>query len=370
MKAIYLSLLLVLGLFGLFSFSSLVVASPSLIPKSQVLPSQPSKSQILKSQVSESQVSKSQESNPQGSNLQGSNLQGSKSQSSKSQSSKPQGFKPSASFKAIGLRVVPNPIDRGTAALVELAEGSSECQGRFDGKPIFFFLAKKEDKTPGRNPQTRWVGLFGADITIKPDVYPLTVTCPGQAELKTMVTARDKSYGVRTIKVPSRQVELSPKDLERVAKEKVLTDKALATRSPEKLWRGAFNEPLSAHINSSFGRQTKLNGILNPRPHAGADYLAPTGTLVKAPAAGLVLLTGDHFFSGKAIYIDHGQGLISMYFHLSEIMVVDGQRVEKGQAIAKSGATGRVTGAHLHYGVYLNGARIDPVPFQKLTTQF
>jgi murein DD-endopeptidase MepM/ murein hydrolase activator NlpD len=112
-----------------------------------------------------------------------------------------------------------------------------------------------------------------------------------------------------------------------------------------------------------------MNGVLNPRPHAGADYRAPEGAPVRAPASGRVVLTGDHFFAGNSIYIDHGQGLITMYFHLSEILVTDGQTVKKGdEPIGLVGKTGRVTGAHLHYGVYLNGARIDPSVFRKLTT--
>ncbi|MDR2422358.1 MAG: M23 family metallopeptidase [Deltaproteobacteria bacterium] len=267
------------------------------------------------------------------------------------------------------LKVLPQPLDRGTVGLVELAPASEECQGTFDGRPVFFFLAKKEDKTPGRTPGTRWVGLFGADIMIKPGSYALSIACPGQPDRATQVVVRDKAYGVRVIKVPSRQVELSPEDQARAAREKILTDKALATRSPEKLWRGAFLDPVNGQINSSFGRQTNLNGILNPRPHAGADFLVPTGTPVKAPARGRVILVGDHFFSGLAVYLDHGQGLISMYFHLSEAVAVEGRMVEKGQVIAKSGQSGRVTGAHLHYGVYLNGARVDPMPFRKLTSQ-
>jgi murein DD-endopeptidase MepM/ murein hydrolase activator NlpD len=292
-----------------------------------------------------------------------------------------EGFAPRPRAES-GLKVVPSPLDRGTAGLVELvgvveaseagevSESPENCQGRFDGRPIFFFLAKKEDKTPGKVPGKRWVGLLGADIMIKPGVYALSVACPGQAERSTQVPVRDKSYGVRTIKVPSRQVDLSKVDQARAAREKVLTDRALATRSPEKLWRGAFIDPVGGRVNSSFGRQTKLNGVLNPRPHAGADFLVPPGSPVKAPARGRVILTGDHFFSGQAVYLDHGQGLISMYFHLSEIRAKDGEIVEKGQVIAKSGQSGRVTGPHLHYGVYLNGARIDPIPFRKLTSQF
>jgi murein DD-endopeptidase MepM/ murein hydrolase activator NlpD len=191
-------------------------------------------------------------------------------------------------------------------------------------------------------------------------------TGPGDRETLT-VTVKEKKYGVRDIKVPQSQVDLSPEDLERTKKEREQTTKALATRSPEKLWNGAFIEPVSGRINSSFGRQTRLNGVLNARPHAGADYLVGEGTPVKAPADGKVILTGDHFFAGNSVYIDHGQGLISMYFHLSRIDAVEGQDIKKGDVLGLVGKTGRVTGAHLHYGVYINGARIDPPVFRQMT---
>jgi murein DD-endopeptidase MepM/ murein hydrolase activator NlpD len=233
-------------------------------------------------------------------------------------------------------------------------------EGHFDGRPIFFF--------PTKGGVT---GIFGADIMIQPGVYPLTIsfeTSQGTRQETIDVTVLEKDYGTRNITVPQSQVQLSQADQERAAREKVLTDRALATVSPYRLWHGEFLEPVDAAINSSFGRKTRMNGILSPRPHAGADYRAPEGAPVRCPADGVVILTGDHFFSGKAIYIDHGQGLISMYFHLSEILVSEGKEVKKGETpIGLVGKTGRVTGAHLHYGVYLNGARIDPSAFRKLS---
>jgi murein DD-endopeptidase MepM/ murein hydrolase activator NlpD len=236
----------------------------------------------------------------------------------------------------------------------------SELKGVFDGKPVFFFETAEG-----------LTGIFAADIMIQLGDHPLEVSWGGSApgSLSATVNVKDRDYGTRSINVPQKQVDLSPEDQARAAREKTLTDRALATVSPEKLWRGEFLEPVDAAINSSFGRKTRMNGVLNPRPHAGADYRAPEGAEVRAPADGVVILTGDHFFAGNSIYIDHGQGLISMYFHLSEILVEDGQKLTKGQTpIAKVGKTGRVTGAHLHYGTYLNGARIDPSVFRKLTT--
>jgi murein DD-endopeptidase MepM/ murein hydrolase activator NlpD len=233
--------------------------------------------------------------------------------------------------------------------------------GIFDNRPIFFFQTKEG-----------WTGIFGADVMLKPGTYPLLVNYEKNGEISELsldVTLTEKDYGERVINVPEAQVKLSPEDQLRAAEEKVLVDAALATVSPVRLWSGEFLEPVNAAINSSFGRRTRMNGVLNPRPHAGADYRAPEGASVRAPAAGRVILTGNHFFAGNSIYIDHGQGLISMYFHLSEILVTDGQTVNKGdEPIGLVGKTGRVTGAHLHYGIYLNGARIDPTAFRKLTS--
>ena len=109
----------------------------------------------------------------------------------------------------------------------------------------------------------------------------------------------------------------------------------------------------------AFGRRRVING--RPRnPHSGEDIAAPTGANVLATNDGIVRLTVDHFFSGKGIFVDHGLGLHSMYFHLSEISVVEGQFVRRGEVIGQVGASGRATGPHLHWGIRLNGARVDP----------
>ncbi|MDR3205461.1 MAG: M23 family metallopeptidase [Deltaproteobacteria bacterium] len=263
-----------------------------------------------------------------------------------------QGLEPTVS-------ILPQPLDVGSPARVVISNFPLDVviSGRFDDKPIFFFPHNSS-----------LIGLFGADIALAQGTYPLTLFWEGgKKSFEVVVKAKD--YGVRDIKVPQSKVELSPEDLARSKKESDLTKAALAIKSPEKLWSGEFIEPVNSRVNSSFGRLTRLNGKLNSRPHAGADYLAPTGTPVKAPADGLVLLTGDHFFAGKSVYLDHGQGLISMYFHLSEIKVEEGLKIKKGQILGLTGQSGRVTGAHLHYGIYINGARIDPLVFRRLTSQ-
>ena len=134
---------------------------------------------------------------------------------------------------------------------------------------------------------------------------------------------------------------------------------ALADHSALRLWHSGFIEPVNGKRTGIFGSVRIMNG--QPRnPHNGEDIGAPLGTDVAATNDGVVRLTVDHVFSGRGVFVDHGLGFDSMYFHLSEILVKDGDLVTAGQIIGKVGATGRATGPHLHWGVKLNGARVNP----------
>ncbi len=255
------------------------------------------------------------------------------------------------------VKVLPFPVDRGTAARV-VVEGlgpESGLTGSFDQRPVFFFPAGD-----------KMIGLFGADVMLSPGRYPLRLKwVAGEKEIE--VAVRDRSYGIRSITVPENQVKLSKADQDRAARERKEVQAALATTSPKKLWQGPWTDPVGGGVSSAFGRQTRINGVLNPRPHAGTDFEAAEGTPVRAPAAGVVILTGFHFFAGGSVYLDHGQGLISMYFHLSQIEANPGDKIKKGELLGLSGSTGRVSGPHLHYRIYLGQARIDPVAFHRLT---
>ena len=167
-------------------------------------------------------------------------------------------------------------------------------------------------------------------------------------------------YEVQHIEIEDdAQVHLSAEDLARVQRENERIDALWSRRGPR-----LFELPLAPPLDplpsgGRFGARRFFNG--EPRsPHSGADYEAPAGAPVKAVADGVVALTGDHFFAGKSVFIDHGDGLITMYFHLSEIGVEEGERVERGRVVGKVGSTGRATGPHLHFAVRWRGERVDP----------
>jgi murein DD-endopeptidase MepM/ murein hydrolase activator NlpD len=159
-----------------------------------------------------------------------------------------------------------------------------------------------------------------------------------------------------------RQVDPEPDDLRRIAREQERLVRAFSTFSDFESDGLAFDLPSAGRISGGFGSRRFFNN--EPRqPHSGLDIAAPEGTPINAPAAGRVLETGDFFFNGLSVVLDHGQGVVTMYNHLSKIDVVKGARVARGQRIGLVGRTGRVTGPHLHWSVSLNNARVDPALF-------
>jgi murein DD-endopeptidase MepM/ murein hydrolase activator NlpD len=159
-----------------------------------------------------------------------------------------------------------------------------------------------------------------------------------------------------------RQVDPTAEDLKRITRELALSNHAFATWSEVLADDLRFDLPASGRFSSAFGLRRFFNNQAR-QPHSGLDIAAPEGAPVLAPAAGTVIETGNYFFNGNTIFIDHGQGLVSMYNHLSRIGVKKGMRVTRGQQIGAVGKTGRVTGAHLHWTVSLNNARVDPMLF-------
>lgn len=166
-------------------------------------------------------------------------------------------------------------------------------------------------------------------------------------------------YPMEKLTVDSRRVSPPEKDRERAQKEYREIKSIYAGGAAAKLWRGSFDLPLKSLITSQFGNGRVFNGRLKSY-HNGIDFRAPVGTPISAANSGIVKLAKDLFYSGNAVIIDHGTGLFSIYAHLSEFLVKAHQRVEKGQPIGLSGATGRVSGPHLHWGVKLNGIAVNP----------
>ncbi|HID49601.1 MAG TPA: M23 family metallopeptidase [Chromatiales bacterium] len=208
-----------------------------------------------------------------------------------------------------------------------------------------------------------WEAVVGIPLAVRPGTQRLKVKpANGRAHYrKFSVTA--KRYETQHITLRNkRMVNPYAKDLERIRKEKKTILAALAT------WRDTpdvptnFLLPVDGRLSSPFGLRRYFNE--QPRkPHSGLDIAAQKGTPIRAPAAGTILTTGNYFFNGNTVFIDHGQGLVTMYCHMSEIGVEPGQRVKQGEVIGKVGMTGRVTGPHLHWGVSLNNARVDPALF-------
>ena len=209
-----------------------------------------------------------------------------------------------------------------------------------------------------------WQGLVGIDLQVDPGVHDLTlrITPQGAAPIERVyaLVVEDKAYPTRQLTVAPRYVEPPPEVAERIAREASEQRAIFASASPERLWRGSWGRPVPGAATSAFGSRSVFNG--QPRsPHSGADFRAAEGTPVVAPNTGRVVLTGDTYFSGGSVILDHGWGLYSYFAHLSKIVVEKGDLVDPGQSVGLAGATGRVTGPHLHWTMRLNGARVDPL---------
>jgi murein DD-endopeptidase MepM/ murein hydrolase activator NlpD len=208
-----------------------------------------------------------------------------------------------------------------------------------------------------------WVALVGIALAEKVGtVLTLAVQYPGDVRATHMIKVGAKSYAAQRLKVPPDKVELSKEDLARHERERAHLAQVLATFTEPAQPSLAMLQPTPGARSSSFGLRRYFNG--QPRaPHSGMDIAAPLGTPVVAASAGRVLDVGDYFFPGRMVILDHGLGVLSLYAHLSAIDVPAQHVVAAGAPIGKVGATGRVTGPHLHFSVYLNATAVDPALF-------
>jgi murein DD-endopeptidase MepM/ murein hydrolase activator NlpD len=212
--------------------------------------------------------------------------------------------------------------------------------------------------------ENSWHSVVGVDLDMEAGQYPLELSFRYNNDSNRlrsdMVDVRSKSFPTTELTVAPKYVQLSDENQERAAVETREINSIYATLTPLAYWSRAFEVPIPGTVGGrNFGHRRVFNG--EPRaPHSGADLTAATGVEILAANAGKVVLAKDLFFSGKAIFLDHGLGIYTTYLHLSEMRVEPGTMVERGQVIGLAGATGRVTGPHLHWGVRILGARVDP----------
>ncbi len=201
----------------------------------------------------------------------------------------------------------------------------------------------------------RWKAVVGIPLDTQPGV--VTVTVAGEER---EVPVEPHSYAEQRLTVKNQSyVTPDQAQLDRIGRERKIIDASLNTFRDEPVDGIGLDAPVDGPRSSSFGLRRFFND--QPRaPHKGMDIAAGSGTPIKAPRTGIVTATGDYFFNGNTVILDHGQGYVTMYCHLSEIAVEEGQVLETGDVLGAVGATGRVTGPHLHFGTYLNGTAVDP----------
>ena len=240
---------------------------------------------------------------------------------------------------------MPGPVD---IMVVTVKNSLDEVRGTFLNKPVYF------NKT-----NDAWKAIVGIDLFTEPGTYHLSLEINGKQTASTVKIVK-KKYPLERLTLPEGMVVLSPENEARVEREQ----KRMAVLWPIdslRVWSGDFIDPLPGKkIGVRFGVRRIINNIPKS-PHSGVDVKASEGDPVLAPNDAVVVLVDDEFYSGNSVVLDHGQGIYTMFFHLSKINVKYGQAVMKGDVLGLVGATGRATGPHLHWGVRVEGARVDPL---------
>ncbi|HDX8435650.1 TPA: peptidoglycan DD-metalloendopeptidase family protein [Aeromonas dhakensis] len=245
-------------------------------------------------------------------------------------------------------RLLNHPVPGGVA-VVALGSEAQAPTARYQGKPVL--VVREEGK--------RWIAIVGIPLKSQPGPHQLQVS-----DGRTLgFTVGTKHYREQHIKLKnSRQVNPLAEDMTRINRELAEQTRAYQTFSPAQPSNLLFDKPVNGPLSSPFGLRRFFNGE-ERNPHSGLDFAVGAGTPIKSPAAGKVILIGNYFFNGNTVFVDHGQGLISMFCHMSKVDVRLGQSLPRGGIVGRVGATGRATGPHMHWNVSLNDARVDPAIF-------
>jgi hypothetical protein len=260
--------------------------------------------------------------------------------------------------EAVLLRVSNSAPEQGSISVVEVRSEAPlvSADGFFAGGQLYFW--------PDADARV-FQALLGVDLYERPGATSLRVRVVAESgptvDCRLELGIVDGAFPIQRLDVAPEYVELSPKDRARSQRETTELSRVFSSTTPERLWQGGFRAPVAGYEPSgSFGKKRVFNG--RPRsPHSGEDFSAPAGAPVLATARGRVVLAKDLFFLGTTVILDHGFGLYSFYGHLSSLGVEVGTLIESGAVLGKVGATGRVTGAHLHWGVRLGDARVNPM---------
>jgi len=262
------------------------------------------------------------------------------------------------------LRLSSPVSSQGSLLLVELksARALTEVKGDWGGRSVPFWQEDGREATQA--------GLLGIDLEKAPGSYELKVTAQNAAGGKVVCSAkiavRAGKFATERLQVGKQFVEPNPEQIKRADEERQRLREIFDQVTPERLWNGKFRVPLDGVTSgSNFGKRRILNG--NPgSPHGGADLPGAAGTPVHAAQRGRVVLADELFFAGNTVVLDHGLGIYTFYGHLSEISARVGDLLEAGEVLGKVGATGRVTGPHLHWGLTVVRARVNPLQVVKL----
>jgi len=257
--------------------------------------------------------------------------------------------------------LTPAVVEAGSPELIRLeAPANAKIDGEWLGRPLQFFRGREAHA---------WFALAGVDVEAAAGPSPLKITVGlsdgSVRDLTRTVEIHPAAYRTESISVQPKFVEPGPEALTQIEAEVKLKEKVFATSAPEPLWSGSFRAPVAAPPTDSFGVRRMFNGKL-ASIHKGMDFRARMGTPVRAGDGGVVVLARPLYYEGNFVVVDHGMGLFTLSMHLSRIAVHEGQRVAAGELLGLSGATGRVTGPHLHWAVRWRGAYLDPAKLLRL----